>query len=260
MNYKLTSNEEVKSDETFCSNKKRDCKRERKTNKQRAKECRDRKKLYFDSLEAENKKMALEIDRLKEENARLKQSLPFSKSDIGLEKQLNMHENFFLNNLRDIIQATSDTNWCGMVKNMEQVTGSFSSKRVELVKDSFRAILENLIPVQTKTYAVLFQHFTNKKLISLIKARELSDKNKYIKWSCHKEEDLQQILKNLDLSPNFVNHLVNNAPEYKRKFDKLGKLTRSIVTLQNSIFSQMDDLANVTFVPDTAEFQDFVTL
>jgi hypothetical protein len=223
-------------------------------------------KQYYLSLETTNRQLHLEIDVLKKENQKLREIVSLHAREttnfdpLCIQKQLKVHENFFLNDLQGIIEETKDANWCSMVKNMERIIGSFGNQRVLFIKSSFQNIVDSLIPVQTKTYVALFRKFTNKKLISLVKAKEISEKNKYKKWISQNSENLESLLRNYQFSDEFTEYLVDVAPEYKKKLENLKKLVKTLVTLQNNLLTQMNDLANVSFIPATAKFKDFITL
>lgn len=168
---------EISNSDPQAATKKRDAKRERKSNKQRAKEFRDRKRTYYEDMELKNQALEDEIRVLRCENQRLKTIIEFGNlgnpnMDVkSLEQRVQIQEQFALNELPVIMKSNKDDVWFEMIKNIKLTIGNFGTDRVKLIKEAFRLIIDNVVPLDTKTTIACFDKISVKKWISLAKAQ-----------------------------------------------------------------------------------------
>lgn len=134
-------------------------KRKGKTNRLRAKEHRQRKKQYIEDLESRVKELETLNLALTLENKNLKEMVK-SLNDVKIipeedkRSQLKKRETFTFNEMPDIFKNDPDKVRFTMIEeSMEQISG-FSDERLDIIKDSFRDILDNVGSPDTKALYV----------------------------------------------------------------------------------------------------------
>ena len=134
-------------------------KRKGKTNRLRAKEHRQRKKQYIEDLESRVKELETLNLALTLENKNLKEMVK-SLNDVKIIPEedkrslLKKKETFTFNEMPDIFKNDPDKVRFTMIEeSMEQISG-FSDERLDIIKDSFRDILDNIGSPDTKALYV----------------------------------------------------------------------------------------------------------
>jgi len=134
-------------------------KRKGKTNRLRAKEHRQRKKQYIEDLESRVKELETLNLALTLENKNLKEMVK-SLNDVKIIPEedkrslLKKKETFTFNEMPDIFKNDPDKVRFTMIEeSMEQISG-FSDERLDIIKDSFRDILDNVGSPDTKALYV----------------------------------------------------------------------------------------------------------
>lgn len=258
---------EISSSDAQATTKRRDAKRERKSNKQRAKEFRDRKRTYYEDMELKNKALEDEIRVLRCENQRLKTIIEFGNlgnpnNDVKtLEQRVQIQEQFALNELPVIMKSNKDEVWFEMIKNIKLTIGNFGTDRVKLIKEAFRIIIDNVVPLDTKTTITCFDKVSVKKWISLAKAQSTITKNKYKKPDPESTDYILNLLKNLSYSEVSIHLWENAGNEFKKELDNMRVLMKRLIKTRNLILNQMKSLHNFFsnyISTETVTLQDFI--
>lgn len=141
----------------------------------RAREHRERKKRYIQELEHEVKVLRERVDTLEQQLAEYKQitcetspkSMEESKAHQdgidGLLEQLRSEEKFAHEDLPKLIKTNPDNIKLTMIAQTNEKVGEFGTVRINLLKECFKTIIENIIPVDTKmVVAILSKNSINK--------------------------------------------------------------------------------------------------
>ena len=127
-----------------------------KTNKDRSKEHRQRKKLYINTLEEKVQHLEERVRELEAENESLKELVESSKPDPEDSTALNKHEvlineeKYAYINLPKLLKVDPEKVRFTMIDQTLDVVGDYGSKRVTLIKDCFRTIIDNIMSIESK--------------------------------------------------------------------------------------------------------------
>jgi chromosome segregation ATPase len=140
-----------------------------KSNKERAREHRLRKKEYIRSLEEENKQLKIRVNELKHGLKEIKQQtkdcpIAFNKFETFFQRknssfEENKEENIVVlldklkeevsfqeNKIPQILRTNPENVRYAMFEELNDITGEFGSLRIKILKKAFWMFLENILP------------------------------------------------------------------------------------------------------------------
>ncbi|CAI2371153.1 unnamed protein product [Moneuplotes crassus] len=136
-----------------------------KTNKERSRQHRIRKKKFIEEIQQECKDLRVKVKTLEEENKQLKEALTETKvSKLKYSKckqerkqfdhSLHEYEDYLYNNLGNKVLEDPDQVRYSTIEHAVEHVYEFSDDRIDYIKSLFNKILDNMISHGTKCFSV----------------------------------------------------------------------------------------------------------
>jgi len=233
--------------------------------KDRARNHRERKKKYgvhklnffryYEDLEQQIKILKEQVRRLISENDQLKNSSNYLNITNGAQKnrimRLEEEEKFINEYIPRMIETDPDKFRYTLYDQSRELCFAFGSERVKVLKDAFRTIIDNVIPLQFKVFLTMFTQSTPARCIKLGK-----DKNKYNRtaYKFHKAttsastttkagakdgcgEDIEEILSRFTFSDRVLDQWKVSTDIFHGLLKKIRKNVKKLVKIRNVLFS-----------------------
>ena len=112
-------------------------------------------------------KLKLEISQIKDKMSKFSEEEKVSSKNFiqGPLERLKTEEKFAYEGLLNLIKHDPEQVRFTMIDSVLQSVGDFGTERVSFLKDWFRKILENVIPIDSKAAIVLFDNISLSKFI-----------------------------------------------------------------------------------------------
>ncbi|CAI2365642.1 unnamed protein product [Moneuplotes crassus] len=233
----------------------------RLSGKERAKIHRERKKKYYEDLEADNEKFKIEIKDLKEEilkqateikqlEEKLKQAEEASASaDAKKIIKLPQLSSFFNINKEEEKQNPAekedlDKSPCESKEGKEEPneTGVFTAdpKRMELMKQHLSEIIENIIPPENKLMLVLFEYVPVSKFIRM---KNLS-RYKYLDRKSVGIPLLDEFIESY-LSDSLIDFIEAYGKRYLKTLQEVRRVVKKLVYIKSKLSQTLTSLYDI---------------
>ena len=219
-------------------------KNEKKANKDRAKEHRERKKLYINSLEEQVIQLKAQIVKLEEENKELKgrnnihSSLSIGTNIDSLLQRLEYESQYAQEVLPNMIKDNPDQVRFSMIEQTNDTMGSYGSYRIQLIKDWFKLIIENIIDDRMKAVIAWINNLPLSKFCNMMKpSKSGKDKNKRFKIS--EETEIIRLAGDIQFSEEMSEEWVNGSKFFKKEISKLSDMMNGLVKMRNNILNHL---------------------
>ncbi|CAI2376447.1 unnamed protein product [Moneuplotes crassus] len=230
--------------------------------KERSKIHRQRKKKYYEDLERR-------VEELEEENKKLKASIQaISKMSPtnDLLTKLQQEEDFMYCVLPKIVTQNPDQFRMSMYETCRDAEGPYGSLRIQVIKDSFRKIIDNLMPLNFKVLLAAFSHVETKKLFDMARDKIRNDRilSKYYRAHTRNQDTVNKCEERTE--KRCRNRYFIESSFYKYPFSEaviscwskvtnrtkkfcftMRKLVKNLLKIRNQMLNEMKDIHNCFF-------------
>ncbi|CAI2369007.1 unnamed protein product [Moneuplotes crassus] len=235
--------------------------RARLSGKERAKIHRERKKKYYEDLEVDNNKLKIEIKDLKAEvikQAKIIEDLECKIADANHSKivkelkpdiKLPQLSTFFNITKEEMKENPADSQginkpYCESKEDNQKAIelGTFAAetKRIQLMKKSFRGIIDNILPRESQMMLVLFEYVPVSKFIRM---KNLS-RYKYLDRKSVGIPELDEFIEKY-LSNTLIEFIEAFGKRYLKTLQEIRRLTRKLVYIRNKLLQTLASLSEL---------------
>ena len=220
-----------------------------KSNKERAREHRSRKKAYYQQLEDKIFKLEEQVKALTEQNNELRDKLDKSsecketapsKTDSCLK--LIKDEEVKPLQVPKILKSCPSQLRFTMVDQCKTLVSNYAADRIRLLKNPFRTIIENVIPLETKVLIACIDSLSVQKFVAIFKDKKRVRKQKYKLEDSELKSDLEEALAKCEFSDSLVDKWRTLGKDCKVVHLKLRTLMQKLVKVRNQIFTSLSSL------------------
>lgn len=141
---------------------------------------------------------------------------------------------------------------------MKEQFSDYSIHRINLIKDNFNSIIENILSPGSKSYMAAQKAVNRAEFMS--KARGKKRRKKY---DSKQEDDLKEVYFNAILNSSLVDRIKRDGKEMSKIFTKIQNIVKNLVKLRNSLFNQyfkIEEMWKDHLLPkeDIAKFYEFM--
>ncbi|CAI2374603.1 unnamed protein product [Moneuplotes crassus] len=242
-----------------------------KSNKERARAHRARKKEYITVLEQKTAKLEAEVSQLKAENDQLKQEndnlkdtkkpkdniiIPELDSN-PFEHALQEYEDYFYKHVCAKIKKEPGEVRFTMLDNVIMRVSDWSDLRVDYIKRAFSKIIENVVSNLGKSL-----HISYKKLSVSNWLRKNKAKKRHFKYFDKKVESATDIYLEYKFSDNHSNFMEEKGNMLLKEYKKIQKIVHKLVQLRNKLlntYKEIEKIASNTELHMSFEKEDITS-
>ncbi|CAI2376244.1 unnamed protein product [Moneuplotes crassus] len=211
--------------------------RQIKSNKDRSKAYRKRKKEFFKDLEQKANNLERENEDLRAENKRLQEIIEqgnFGKKEF--KTKLEENEDYVYNNIMQKIKKDPESLRLTMISQAYEDIGEYSAARIEIIKQHFKSILDNIASFDNKVVHCCFKGMSASEFV-----RKQRSKKRNIKFA-KKYETAKDLFTEYDFSDLFIKAVENGTTDYLKPFRKIQKIAQQLVCLRNKLINTWKEI------------------
>lgn len=124
-----------------------------------------------------------------------------------------------------------------MYEGIRDKIGPFGTYRIDVLKQSFRSIIEDIVPLELKIFMTMHQKSTVEKIVKLGRYKNKFHHKPYKFYKETTEETIEDILFRFEFSNSIINYWEKSAPDFNKFLDELKGYVHDLVKLRNKIFT-----------------------
>lgn len=167
------------------------------------------------------------------------EAVKYEERKDSLENQvskLRMEENFAYIDLPNMIEKNPEQIKFTMIDDARERIGNYGSMRVDLIKNAFKTIIDNIVCGETKAIIAILNHMPVRKWVAISKENKRTKKDKYKLKEDSDKSNIYNCVENLYFSDTIVERWENWGRDYKIEIDKLKRIVRKLIRTRNKIF------------------------
>ncbi|CAI2376510.1 unnamed protein product [Moneuplotes crassus] len=231
-----------------------------KTNKERSKQHRSRKKKYIEDTLQENIDLKEQLCVLKLENSELKLQLqklqnlkPFQSSSLvaQFEHRLLEYEDYAYNKLFKKVETNPEKVRYSEIEQTIENICDWSDNRIDYIKSLFNKILENMIGIGSKCYYAGHKAFPIKNWYVDEKLRKRG--KKYFEKASDTEE-IKSIFTDIQITDCFKEICQKFDKNLSHFHQKYKKIAQSLIKQRNALLNHYQDIKTFISTLDRSSY------
>ncbi|CAI2376552.1 unnamed protein product [Moneuplotes crassus] len=226
--------------------------RKRKTNSERSREFRKRKKAFVQDKIKQVEALEEEVKELRKENSEMKEMIRMlegrkvgggSKGVSGhagniqkrtFDNTLQEYEDYFYNSLSKKLQSNPDEVRFSMIEQTFEHVYDWSDDRISFIKKCFKDILDNMLSLETKCYQTCLKNFP---LSSFVKNQR--NKRRHKKYFQKSTDNLtpKEISTNIQLRDEVIDFVDKNSKYFHNWMKQARKIAKELIILRNNLLN-----------------------